>query len=120
MVASFDERKGPHFGFVVAVDPSDGKTAWVIPAESDEVRAAVARKRRVCRTNGGGETWQEFRGGLPQENCFDFAFRHCLDLEGDCLTVGTACGSLCISTDRGENWQTVGSHLPPIYSVRFF
>ena len=115
-------KKGelPHFGFTVAVDPKDGKTAWVIPAESDEVRAAVGRKLCVCRTTDGGETWQAFRAGLPQENCFDFAFRHCLDQAGDRLTFGTACGSLYVSDDRGESWQSLGSHLPPIYSVRFF
>jgi photosystem II stability/assembly factor-like uncharacterized protein len=114
-------KKGnnPHFGFAVAVDPRDGNTAWVIPAESDEVRSAVGRKLCVCRTTDGGEIWQEFRTGLPQENCFDFAFRHCLDLAGNRLVFGTACGSLYVSEDRGETWQSLGSHLPPVYSVRF-
>ena len=108
-----------HFGFTVAVDPQDGKTAWVVPAMSDEVRVAVDRKLCVCRTDDHGETWQEYREGLPQENCYDFAFRHALDLSGDRLLFGTACGSLYLSDDRGESWRCLASHLPPIYSVRF-
>jgi hypothetical protein len=111
---------GPaHFGFAVAVDPHDGDTAWVVPALSDEVRVAVDRQMCVCRTTDGGVSWQDFRAGLPQQDCYDFAFRHCLDQSGDCLAFGTACGSLYISNDRGESWQAVAQHLPPIYSVRF-
>ena len=44
------------------------------------------------------------------EICFDFAFRHCLDQAGDRLSFGTACGSLYVSDDRGETWQTLGNH----------
>jgi len=114
------QADGPvNFGFAVAVDPLAGKTAWVIPAVSDEVRVAVDRKLCVCRTDDHGETWQVFRQGLPQEDCYDFAFRHALDLSGDRLVFGTACGSLYLSDDRGESWTCLASHLPPIYSVRF-
>jgi photosystem II stability/assembly factor-like uncharacterized protein len=114
-------KKGetPHFGFVVAASETDPLTAWVVPAETDEVRAAVERKLCVCRTDDGGQSWKTFRQGLPQEQCYDFVFRHGLDNRGDQLAMGTAGGSCYISDDRGESWQTVGNHLPPIYSVRF-
>ena len=108
-----------HFGFAIAADPNDENTAWVIPAESDEVRVACSRRLQVCRTSDGGQTWQSYSSGLPQEHCYDFAFRHALDQSGDRLAFGTACGSLYISEDRGESWQSFGSHLPPIYSARF-
>jgi photosystem II stability/assembly factor-like uncharacterized protein len=108
-----------HFGFAIAVDPTDGETAWAIPAVSDEVRVAVDRKLCVCRTTDGGKSWQYFRTGLPQTSCYDFAFRHALDLSDDRLVFGTACGSLYISDTRGESWQCLSTQLPPIYSVRF-
>lgn len=106
-----------NFGFAIAVDPNDGDVAWVIPAQSDQVRSAVDRKLCVCRTDDGGKTWRRFSNGLPQKDCFDFAFRHGLILNGDSLAFGTACGALYLSNDRGENWQAINAHLPPIYSV---
>ncbi len=109
----------PSFGFAVAADPTDPLTAWVVPAVSDEQRVAVDRAMQVCRTNDGGKSWQSFRAGLPQNDCYDFAFRHGLDLAGDRLVLGTAGGSLYASDDRGESWQTLGKDLPPIYSVRY-
>lgn len=108
-----------HFGFAVVTDPNNGDIAWVVPAEADMVRAAVHRKLGVSRTLDGGKTWQHFTNGLPQENCYDFAFRHSLDLLGDQLAFGTACGSIYVSDDRGENWTTVGSHFPPVYALEF-
>jgi photosystem II stability/assembly factor-like uncharacterized protein len=111
--------ESPHFGFTVAVDPQHGDTAWVVPAEADERRVAVERKLCVCRTENGGRTWQTFRAGLPQQDCYDFAFRHCLDIRGDALVLGTAGGALYLSTDRGESWQALAEHLPPIYSVKW-
>lgn len=107
-----------HFGFAIAADAAES-TAWVVPADSDEVRIACGRRLVVCRTTDGGSTWQSFSEGLPQENCYDFAFRHALDQRGDRLTFGTACGSFYVSDDRGESWQSIASHLPPIYSARF-
>ena len=73
----------------------------------------------VCRTNDGGANWQAFRAGLPQEDCYDFVFRHALDIAGDRLAMGTACGSLYVSDDAGESWSCLAGHLPPVYSVRF-
>lgn len=114
-------KKGepPHFGFAVAVDPNDGNRAWVVPAESDEVRVACHRRLCVCKTEDGGETWEELTSGLPQKNCYDFAFRHCLDLQGETLAFGTTGGSLYVSDDEGERWEAISNHLPPIFSVRF-
>ena len=112
------EAEGPaNFGFAIAVDPNDGNTAWVIPAEADMVRAAVDRQLCVCRTTDGGATWQAFRQGLPQQDCYDFVFRHGLVQRDNQLVFGTACGSLYLSDDRGESWQCLANHLPPIYSV---
>ena len=41
------------------------------------------------------------------------------DGTGDVLAFGTTTGSLWISEDGGESWQTISNHLPPVYAVRF-
>jgi photosystem II stability/assembly factor-like uncharacterized protein len=73
----------------------------------------------VCRTEDGGQTWQELRNGLPQANAYDVVFRHALDIRGDRLAFGTTTGNLYLSDDRGDSWRSLGSNLPPVYSVRF-
>ena len=118
-IAEETEAGPAKFGFAVACDPANADTAWVIPAVKDERRVAVDRALCVSRTTDGGKTWQALREGLPQADCYDFAFRHALDLDGDRLVFGTTGGSLYVSDDRGESWQTIGNHFPPVHSVRF-
>lgn len=119
---NWSDVSAPHvpanFGFVIHVDEVDGDTAWVVPAVADMNRVAVDRKLCVSRTTDGGKTWTALRNGLPQQNCYDFAFRHAMDKSGDQLVFGTACGSVYVSQDRGDNWSTIGNHFPPVYSVR--
>ena len=73
----------------------------------------------VARTTDGGQSWQSFRDGLPQDNAYDIVLRHSLDVAGDCLCFGSTTGNAYLSEDRGESWQCLGNNLPPIYSVRF-
>jgi photosystem II stability/assembly factor-like uncharacterized protein len=112
-------ENGVHFGFPVAVDAKDGKTAWVVPGVSDMQRMAVGGRLFVARSENGGETWKELRNGLPQENAYDVVYRHALGISGDKLAFGSTTGNLYVSEDRGESWSTVANNLPPIYSVRF-
>jgi photosystem II stability/assembly factor-like uncharacterized protein len=115
------QQDGPaHFGFAIAADPSDPARAWVVPAASDEQRMAIDGALCVCRTDDGGETWQTFRQGLPQSDCYDLVFRHGLDISGDRLAFGTTTGNVFVSDDAGESWECVGQHFPPVYSVRFW
>ena len=72
-----------------------------------------------AETNDGGQSWTDFRDGLPQQDCYDFVLRHGLDLSGDRLVMATATGCVYVSDDRGETWRTIAEHLPPIYSARF-
>jgi photosystem II stability/assembly factor-like uncharacterized protein len=114
------DPEGPaDFGFAIAMDAKDPDTAWVVPAVSDEQRVAIDGSLCVCRTEDGGSNWQTFRKGLPQTNCFDYAFRHALDVRADTLAFGTTSGNLFLSSDRGESWQCLGNHFPLFYSVRF-
>ncbi len=109
------------FGFAVAVHPEDGDTAWFVPAVKDEKRYPVEGKVVVSRTRDGAKTFEVLREGLPQEHAYDLVFRHGLDVDatGRRLAFGSTTGSLWISEDQGDSWQTVSEHLPPIYAVRF-
>ena len=112
-------ESGVHFGFPVAVDPNDGRTAWLVPGRSDMQRITVDGGLFVARTEDGGATWTRLCEGLPQEHAYDVVYRHALDNRGDVLAFGTTTGNLYVSEDRGESWQTVANNLPPVYSVRF-
>lgn len=110
---------GVHFGFAVATDASNGRTAWVVPARTDAERMAIDGGLFVARTDDGGDSWQPFRTGLPQQNAYDVVLRHALDAAGDRVCFGSSTGNLYLSEDRGETWQCLGNNFPPIYSVRF-
>ncbi len=73
----------------------------------------------VARTTDGGQSWQAFHKGLPQEHAYDVVLRHGLDVRGDCLCFGSTTGNIYLSENRGESWQCLANNLPPIYSVRF-
>jgi photosystem II stability/assembly factor-like uncharacterized protein len=111
--------EGVHFGFPVAVDEKDGKTAWLVPGTSDMQRMAIKGGLFVARTHDGGKTWKHLRKGLPQEHAYDVVYRHALGNQGDALAFGSTTGNLYVSEDRGDSWNVVGQNLPPIYSVRF-
>ena len=110
---------GVHFGFPVAVDANDGRTAWVVPARADSERMAIDGGLCVARTTDGGQSWRSFRKGLPQDKAYDIVLRHSLDISGACLCFGSTTGNVYLSEDPGETWQCLGNNLPPIYSVRF-
>lgn len=110
---------GVHFGFPIAADARDPKTAWVVPAIADDQRMAVAGGLCVARTTDGGETWQQLRKGLPQEHAYDVVYRHALDASGDRVCFGSTTGNVYVSEDRGDSWTCVGHNLPPVHSVRF-
>ncbi len=108
-----------HFGFPIAADDRDGRTAWVVPAIGDDQRMAVGGGLFVARTEDGGASWQALREGLPQEHAYDVVYRHALDARGDRVCFGTTTGNVFVSEDRGETWRCIGNHFPPVHSVRF-
>ncbi len=116
-----ETAKPSNFGFATAVHPKNPNIAWFVPGVSDEKRIPVDGKVVVSRTSDGGKTFEVFRKGLPQENAYDIVFRHALDVDetGGYLAFGSTTGSLWISDDGGESWQTVSNHLPQVYCVRF-
>lgn len=112
-------ENGVKFGFPVVTDEHDPLTAWVVPGISDDRRMAVGGALFVGRTQDGGQSWEELRNGLPQQQCYDTVWRHALDRKGDYLAFGSTTGNLFVSEDRGNTWVTLGNYLPPILSVRF-
>ena len=109
------------FGFAVAVHPSDPDIAWFVPAVKDQFRIPEGGKVIVNRTKDGGRTFQSITNGLPQEHAYDIVYRHALDVDstGNMLAFGSTTGSLWVSEDGGDSWETLSHHLPPIYTVRF-
>jgi photosystem II stability/assembly factor-like uncharacterized protein len=110
---------GVRFGFPIAADARDGRTAWVVPGRADTERMALDGGLFVARTEDGGQTWRQLRRGLPQEHAYDIVLRHALDASGDSLCFGSTTGNVYVSDDRGESWQSAGGNFPPVYSVRF-
>ncbi len=110
---------GVHFGFPVAVDAHDGRTAWVVPGKADSARMAIDGALFFARTTDGGESWEQLRQGLPQQNAYDVVYRHALANSDGCLAFDSTTGNLYLSENRGDNWVSVANNLPPIYSVRF-
>jgi hypothetical protein len=49
------------------------------------------------------------------------ATRKALDVDetGKRLAFGSTTGSLWVSENGGESWETISSNLPPVYGVRF-
>lgn len=111
--------QGVHFGFPIAADEQDGRTAWVVPGKADMHRTTIDGALFVARTEDGGQSWRDLREGLPQENAYDVVYRHALGHRGERLAFGSTTGNLYVSEDRGESWQAAAHNLPPIYSVRF-
>ena len=116
-------RAAPHsnFGFVTAVHPQDGETAWFVPAEADSRRIPPRAALAVTRTVDGGRSFTAWRGGLPQQHCYDLVYRHGLAVsdDGRLLLMGSTTGGAWLSEDGGGQWQTLSTTLPPIYAVSF-
>ncbi len=111
--------EGVHFGFPVTAHAKDGRTAWVVPARSDQQRMAIDGALFVARTEDGGQSWRKLHRGLPQEHAYDVVLRHSLANKDGAVAFGSTTGNLYVSEDGGEGWTAAANNLPPIYSVRF-
>jgi len=107
------------YGFAIAIDPNNTNRAWVIPAVSDEVRVAHDLALKVFRTDDGGDTWDSYSEGLPQDNCFDIVFRHSLVYNDNHLVFGTTTGNLYLSENDGKNWRCLSHNLARVECVAF-
>lgn len=110
----------PFYGFALAIDDHDAQKAWVIPAQSDEVRLPHNLKLTVCKTSDKGKNWVDKNNGLPLANSFDLVLRHAFTHQGAMLAFGTNNGNLYISDDDGETWKCVTHNLATINFLTFF
>jgi len=118
---SVDAVKPSGFGFAVAVDPNEPRRAWFVPAIADTQRIPVGACLAVSRTSDGGESFEVFREGLPQQDAYHLVYRHGLAVspEGRWLAMGSTTGSLWVSESGGQEWIRASADLPPIYAVHW-
>ncbi len=109
------------FGFALAVDPHDSSTAWFVPATADIQRYPIDYAMSVMRTSDGGKTFEHFRKGLPQQQCFDLVYRHglAIDHTGNTLAMASTTGNLWVSEDRAESWRQLSGVMPPVAALGF-
>lgn len=106
------------FGFPIARDHHTG-ALFVFPQESSEFRYAPGGRFSVYRSRNDGDTWEPLAAG-PQQNAFTGVLRGAMDVDGldpAGIYVGSSSGTLHLSVDGGEDWQTVPAVLPRILSV---
>jgi len=109
------------FGFPAAVHPRDPDTLFLLPLNGDiNGRFVPDARAAVWRTRDRGDTWQDLRAGLPQENAYFGVLRQAMatdDLGKAGVYFGTSGGALFASADEGDSWTCIAQHLPSISSV---
>jgi photosystem II stability/assembly factor-like uncharacterized protein len=109
------------FGFPAAAHPRDPDKLFLIPLNGAvEGRYVPDAKAAVWRTGDCGDSWQDRRTGLPQENAFFGVLRQAMAT--DRLTpagvyFGTNGGTVYASADEGDSFQEAARNLPMISSV---
>ncbi|MCO6368364.1 glycosyl hydrolase [Roseivirga pacifica] len=106
------------YGFDLVIDESDIDTAWVIPAQSDDLRIPHNTELAVYKTVNAGQSWQPLTKGLPPKGSFDLVLRDGFDKRGQVMVFGTNNGNLYTSSDLGENWQAISQSLSAVRVVK--
>lgn len=109
------------FGFPSVAHPRDRDTLFLVPLNGDILGRHVPDGRAaVWRTRDGGETWQDLRAGLPQQDAFLTVLRQAMAADPMTpagLYFGTTSGTVYASADEGDSWTVIAEHLPTICSV---
>lgn len=105
------------YGFSMVIDEEDVNTAWVIPAQSDDLRYPIHNKLAVYKTTDAGQSWQPQCNGLPQEAAFDLVLRASFARKDQTMAFGSNNGNLYLSEDSGEHWQVLSQSLSSVRSV---
>lgn len=108
------------YGFDLVIDEEDVEKAWVIPAQSDDLRIPYQNKLAVYMTKDGGKQWEVLRKGLPQEAAFDLVLRDGFSKSGKVMAFGTNNGNLYVSLNEGNDWQTLSQSLSTVRVIELF
>ena len=107
------------FGFPIAVHPTEPRTIYVVPEESQEYHMSVDGRFAVWRSRDAGASWEMLTNGLPNKARVD-VLREAMatdTFEDAGIYVGTNTGQLFYSRDSGDHWDLLADYLPPIHSV---
>ena len=108
-------------GFPIELHPRDPDTAWVFPMDGTDVwpRTSPDGKPAAYVTRDAGESWTRLDNGLPDRGWMTVKRQAMTVDDRDPVGVyfGTTSGEVWASTDEGESWRCVVSHLPEIYAV---
>lgn len=113
------ENGFPHYGFALAIDEKDSEAAWVIPAQSDEIRIPIELKLKVCKTSNGGKTWVSALVQPLDLRSFDLVLRHAFTKQGSRMAFGSNNGNLYLSEKNWENWRVVSQNLSTVNCLLF-
>jgi photosystem II stability/assembly factor-like uncharacterized protein len=108
------------FGFPIEVHAHEPDTIYVVPITSDEHHFPPEGKLRVYRSRSGGNEWEALTKGLPQQHCYANVLRDAMavDAMDPCgVYFGTTGGQVYASSDAGDSWTAIASHLPAVCSV---
>jgi hypothetical protein len=109
------------FGFPVLVHPRQPDVVFGFPLVADGERWPPEARCRVYRSDDAGETWKPLDNGLPKEPYYAAVLRDALSSDNGepaGIYFGTRLGEVFASTDDGESWSTLATHLPDVLSVR--
>lgn len=116
-------RRIRDIGFPIVLHPTDPDTAWVLPMDGQTVwpRTSVDGKPAVYVTRNGGKSWHRQYRGLPLSQAWFTVLRQAMcrdDNERSLgLYFGTTGGDVWASSNAGDSWRCIASHLPEIYSI---
>ena len=108
------------FGFPIDVHAHEPETVYVVPIKSDSEHYPPDGKLRVYRSRAGGNEWEPLTRGLPQRDCYVNVLRDAMavDTLDPCgVYFGTTGGQVYASSDAGDAWLPIVSHLPAVLSV---
>jgi photosystem II stability/assembly factor-like uncharacterized protein len=108
------------FGFPIDVHAHEPQTVYVVPIKSDSEHYPPEGKLRVYRSRTGGHEWEPLTKGLPQRDCYVNVLRDAMavdSLEPCGVYFGTTGGQVYASSDAGDSWSPIASHLPAVLSV---
>lgn len=112
-----DKNQIAVYGFDLVIDEEDVDTAWVIPAQSDDLRYPHHTRLEVYQTTDGGNNWTSKSEGLPKSISFDLVLRSAFDKKGSIMAFGTNNGNLYLSEDKSESWHIISQNLSAVRTI---